>query len=251
MKKRMIQSLTVCLLILNGMPVLAQKLNELDSYAELFNSYAELFNSINKEVLEVTGFNDQQEQAIGTALRPMVIKNVKPTQYQRFSVGQIFQKIKSKTHRPLNYNFVIAADAVPNAYTIVGGTVVINSGLLDLLSHPNELAFVIGHEISHNELKHCIHKVQYGVIASQIDPILGEIVSFAYSIYNLPFAKQDEYEADSQGVRLMQSAGYNKNGALSFFDKLHIIESKFRGRAPLNDFISSHAPADKRKARLK
>ena len=115
------------------------------------------------------------------------------------------------------------------------------------------MAFVLAHEIAHNELRHCIKRVQYAAIAESIDPNLGEIVEVAYEIYQMPFTKYDEFEADELGVRLMKQAGYDKEGAISFFIKLENLEKEYGidNRDAVNDFISSHPTAKDRRERIK
>jgi predicted Zn-dependent protease len=127
-----------------------------------------------------------------------------------------------------------------------------NTGILDFLETEDEIAFVMAHEIAHNELRHCIKRVQYAAIASSIDPSFGEIVQLAYGIYSMPFTKYDEYEADELGVWLMKKAGYNKQGAVDFFTKLEVLEKEYGidKRDAVNDFISSHPTARDRRERV-
>jgi predicted Zn-dependent protease len=129
----------------------------------------------------------------------------------------------------------------------------VNTGILDFLDTEDEIAFVLAHEISHNEKKHCIKRVQYAALASSVDPSFGEIVQMAYNMYSLPFSKYDEYEADENGVMLMQKAGYNKSGAIAFFEKLEELEKEYGmdQRDAVNDFISSHPTAKDRRERIR
>jgi len=111
---------------------------------------------------------------------------------------------------------------------------------------------VIAHEIAHNDLKHCVQSIQHAVRASQIDPLLGEVVGVAYSIYKHPFSQEMEYAADKRGVELMTAAGWSKQGAISFFRKLQRYEPSAEdpGIQAVNDFISTHPTAQKRIERI-
>jgi len=53
-------------------------------------------------------------------------------------------------------------------------------------------------------------------------------------------------------VMLMQRAGYNKLGAVSFFDKLEKLEKEYGidQRDAVNDFISSHPTAKERREKV-
>jgi predicted Zn-dependent protease len=111
----------------------------------------------------------------------------------------------------------------------------------------------MAHEIAHKELRHCIKRVQYAAIASSIDPNLGELIQVAYGMYSMPFTKYDEFDADKLGVALMKDAGYDKQGAISFFTKLLELEKEYDvdQRDAVNDFISSHPTAQERRERVK
>jgi len=210
-------------------------------------------DKLNQELLNVTSISDKDENKIGKELDKEISKKLIITESKKFDVGLIFKKIKAGVSRKkIDYRFKIVRDTEVNAYSIAGGMVYVNTGLLDFVSNDDELAFVIGHEISHNEKKHCIKKIQYAVLASNINQNLGAIVQTAYSVYDIPFTKYQEYEADELGVKLMTKAGYDKKGALSFFDKLKKLEQKYgeENRDALNDFISSHPTAEDRKEKI-
>jgi len=210
-------------------------------------------DQLNQQLLNITSISDKDENKIGIELDKEISKKLIITESHKFNVGLLFQKIKAGVSRKkINYRFKIVKNKEVNAYSIAGGMVYINTGLLDFVSNDDEIAFVIGHEISHNEKKHCIKKIQYAVLASNINQNLGAIVQAAYSVYNLPFNKYQEYEADELGVKLMTKAGYDRKGALSFFDKLKKLEQKYgeENRDALNDFISSHPTAEDRKEKI-
>lgn len=154
--------------------------------------------------------------------------------------------------KKLNYQVYIVNDPEFNAYALVGGIVIINTGLLNIIENESELAFVLAHELGHQDLQHCAQQVQYSTLASNIEPELSDLVQLAYSLYYLPFSKQDEYAADKYGINLMKKAGYHKQGAIQFFQRLKKISSaSSQKRDPMNDFIATHGSLDERIARIK
>jgi predicted Zn-dependent protease len=208
---------------------------------------------LNETILDVTALSDEEENAVGKELDKQISNDLRFTKERKFNLKKIFNNlIKYVERTKINYNYKVVQTDEVNAYAIAGGNMYINTGILDFLDNENEIAFVIAHEISHNELRHCIKRVQYAVLASSVDPTFGDIVQTAYGIYSMPFSKYDEFDADENGVSLMLKAGYDKSGGVSFFEKLEELEKEYGmdQRDALNDFISSHPTARERRDRV-
>ena len=226
----------------------------LRAQGSIFDKVLETAGQMNDKLLKVTELTDDEENKIGVEVDKKIMKDHQKGTYTKYDVAKIFERVKKNIKRKnIKYRFRIVKDKEVNAFAIVGGMVYLNTGLLDYISSDDELAFVIGHEISHNEYKHCAHKIQYAARASKLSPVLGNVVQIAYNVATVPFSKEDEYQADSGGVAIMQKSGFDKQGALDFFDKLYKMEKKHgvEKRDGLNDFISSHPTAEKRKERIK
>lgn len=230
-----------------SLPVKAQE----DS--DLIKDLLKTADILNETILDITALSDEEENAIGKELDKQISQDLRFTKERKFNLKKIFNNIMKYVERKeIDYNYKVVETDEVNAYAIAGGNMYINTGILDFLNDENEIAFVIAHEISHNELRHCIKRVQYAVLASSVDPSFGQIVQAAYSIYSMPFSKYDEFDADENGVSLMLKAGYNKTGAVSFFEKLEELEKAYGidQRDALNDFISSHPTARERRDRV-
>ncbi len=211
-------------------------------------------DQINQSILNITSLSDEEENKIGTELEKEVLKGKKVVKEYKFSISKIFSNLKPYVKRKsINYGYKVVKDTAVNAYAIAGGRMFVNSGLINFLTNEDEIAYVIAHEISHNELKHCANRIQYAVRASKINPVLGSVVSIAYGIYRTPFSKEDEFAADENGVKLMQQAGYNVSGAISALEKIAKLEDRYEAnkRGALNDFIASHPLAKQRIERIK
>lgn len=210
-------------------------------------------NKLNEALLEITSLTDEEENSIGKEIYSEILKKKSIISDYKYDVNGIFKKlVKYVSRKKIKYQYTVIREDEVNAYALAGGKMLIHSKLIDFVDSDDELAFVIAHEIAHNELKHCIKKIQYAVRANQINPTLGEIVSEAYQIYDMPFSKDEEFAADELGVKLLKKAGFKKEGAIRFFEKLAILEQKYGQdkRDALNDFISSHPTAEKRKLRV-
>jgi predicted Zn-dependent protease len=141
---------------------------------------------------------------------------------------------------------VIDDDSV-NAWCMPGGKMAVYTGLINRLAPTDdELAQVIGHEISHALLQHGRERMsravamdialQAGSIASGVD--LTGMEAVAVVALELPNSRLSETEADRVGVELAARAGYDPNSAVSLWQKM----SKLGGSKP-PAWLSTH-PSD-------
>ena len=89
-----------------------------------------------------------------------------------------------------------------------GRYVVMTTAMLDFLRSDDELAVVLGHEMSHNILRHPALLDEQGV------PEGGLLRAFGK---NAKRVWRTEEEADRFGIRLMAAAGYNVEAAIPFW----------------------------------
>lgn len=142
---------------------------------------------------------------------------------------------------------VIKDDETANAWAMAGGKMAVYTGLIkQLKATDDELAQVIGHEISHALAKHSAEKMsvamasQAGVMAVGIATdskgvaMAGASLAAALAI-NLPNSRTMESEADRIGIELAAKAGYDPRAAVTLWQKM----SKLGKGAP-PQFLSTH-----------
>ncbi|HEY7674330.1 MAG TPA: M48 family metallopeptidase [Burkholderiales bacterium] len=149
---------------------------------------------------------------------------------------------------------VIARDEV-NAWCMPGGKIAVYTGLLAKLNlSDDELAAVMGHEISHALREH--GREQYSQAATQglIIGILGAVTGASAAaqdvsatlldvFVNRPHSRTDETEADRIGVELAARSGYDPHAAISLWQKM----AKLGGAKP-PEWLSTH-PSDEARTR--
>ena len=143
-----------------------------------------------------------------------------------------------------------------NAYCMPGGKIMVYSGLVDKLkATDDELAAVIGHEISHALREHGRERMslayaEKGGIAllaavlgstknTQTGVTLGAATLGTQLFFALPNSRTQETEADRMGLELAARAGFNPNAAISLWTKM----AQNGGKKPA-EFLSDH-PSDK------
>ena len=145
---------------------------------------------------------------------------------------------------PFTWHFHIIEDKAINAFSLPGGQVYINSGLLKAVRSDDELAGVLGHEMTHSahhhiqELSHEQSKMSSAMLAGLIAAVVahvppadmgGLMAGAQYSAVgyiNFHFSQPAERDADHGGTILMEKAGYDPVGMLTFMEQLGDFENR-------------------------
>lgn len=143
-----------------------------------------------------------------------------------------------------------------NAFCMAGGKMAVYSGLIEKLQPTDdELAQVMGHEISHALASHTAEKLsvqmagELAVVTAtamanpQNQQAVHDVSALAaIALINLPNSRTTEYEADKIGIELAAKAGYDPHAAVTFWEKM----SKLSGGSTRFDFLSTHPSSPKR-----
>jgi predicted Zn-dependent protease len=131
--------------------------------------------------------------------------------------GHVHRRLKMRVHYLPDRDFF-------NAFAIPGGHVFIGGGLLRELNTEDQLASVIAHEMEHIDHYHCAERLQVEAALRKIP--LGFIVQIPIEVFQAGYSKEQEFEADREGVRLAAKAGYSAKGAVDLFDLLARLEGQ-------------------------
>jgi predicted Zn-dependent protease len=138
-----------------------------------------------------------------------------------------------------------------NAFCMPGGKIAFYSGLIKQLNlSDDEIAVVMGHEISHALREHSREQVSQAMAAQGLIGVgaallgLGEgtadMANTAYeALLATKFSRVDEAEADRIGLELTARAGYDPRAGVTLWQKM--MKSSPGGRPP--EFLSTH-PAE-------
>ena len=82
-----------------------------------------------------------------------------------------------------NHHIWVVDETDINAFTLPGGYIIVNQGLIEFAEHPEEVAGVIAHELGHVELRHVINRmvkelginILFGVLTGGDVVLLNEI----------------------------------------------------------------------------
>ncbi|OPX29464.1 MAG: hypothetical protein B1H08_03735 [Candidatus Omnitrophica bacterium 4484_171] len=200
--------------------------------------------------------NDRQEAAIGKSIandiikKNKLVKSRKELSYVR-SIGKKIAQVCDRNY--LSYHFYILDDSGMNAFSLPGGFVFLNRGIVEKTTE-DELAFVIGHEIGHVCARHSVKRLQaslgaalvMGLVSKGIEnDLLNRAVDIVYNVVSLGYSRKDELLADSLAVKYTYKAGYDPRAGISLMGKLEKDDKNqytmifLRSHPPVKDRINS------------
>ena len=180
--------------------------------------------------VSLTRISDRQEIEIGDEMARRYLDSNKANDTPENReiaayISEVGARVAEHAHRKLPYKFhYIPQEEFVNAFALPGGHVFIGKGLLDLMDTEDELANVLGHEAEHADLGHCAERVQIEAAIQKLP--LGSIVELPVDVYEAGYSKEQELEADREGAKLAEAAGYSAEGAISMFRKFQKLEDE-------------------------
>ena len=184
---------------------------------------------------EYTITSTDKEVEVGRKLarrveRELTLVDDEPMQQRVRVIGNRLAEVCDR--RELVYTFAVVKDDDVNAFSLPGGYVFINEGLIKKTDSDDELAGVIAHEIAHIAARHAVKRyesalglqvVQLAAAAAGQGRAAGGL-GVAAQAAQLAYARQDELEADRLAVKYLKAGGFDPKAILTFLEKLHDVE---------------------------
>lgn len=174
-------------------------------------------------------------------------------------VSKVGKKLATVCDRPdLPYEFVVLNNSVPNAWSLPGGKIAINRGLLTELESEAELAAVLSHEITHAAARHGAKRVeetaflQAGLAGlalatkdNRYQNIMVGSAAIGAQLLTFKHSRNAEFEADHYGMKYMSKAGYDLSAAVAL-QKTFLRLSKEHKPNWLEGLFATHPPSQER-----
>ena len=166
-------------------------------------------------------------------------------------IGQRLADCVANKHRRFAFETIQGSE--PNAFALPGGFVFVTQSLIELCRHdPDEIGFILGHEMAHIIRGHAMNRiVSHSAIriasraASVRGPLAGWLRRVGVQFLESAYSKEMESEADRLGVRLVDAAGYDVQGGVKLFTRLATLNSAGE-TIDLGSYFSSHPSFDVR-----
>lgn len=168
-------------------------------------------------------------------------------------------KIKRPDTKKWDWSVKIIDDPkTVNAWCMAGGKMAIYTGLINQLNATDdEIAQVMGHEISHALANHSAERMSVAMASDLAVELFKTTIgnstgtsslatSAAQVAINLPNSRTSESEADKIGIELAAKAGYNPHAAVTLWQKMAKV-----GSGTSLEFMSTHPSPKNREKALK
>ena len=206
-----------------------------------------------------------QEIDIGRQENAQVRKQIKQVRDARVTayvtrLGRRLARVAPGARYP--YSFQVADAAEINAFSLPGGPVWINRGVLRAAGNESQVAGVLAHEIAHIAQRHAADQLTKTLLTRWSLGVLGAMLGnaggagtaqaagamVANGVF-LKFSRDDEREADRVGLQIMTKAGWDPRGMIELFEVLR-REAK-RDPGAVEVFFSTHPSPEDRIAQLR
>ena len=197
---------------------------------------ADAQRDLTRAPMHFTRLSDEEEIAIGKTLAAHYPpqQELSPEQQGTAAyVSLLGARLAAQAQRQLPYRFHVIWDRnMINAFSLPGGPVYIGEGLLDLMTTEDELASVLAHELEHIDHYHCVERVQVAANLKNLNlGVLGELLQLPFSVWEAGYQKDEELEADREGIFLAAEAGYSPYGAVQALNRLTKLGDEYVTRA--------------------
>lgn len=200
--------------------------------------------------------NIEKEMAIGEEANKQIIAQVglydNPSKSYLNNIGQ--ELVKNLESPLFDYSFSILDMEAPNAMALPGGYVYFSRGILALVNSEDELAGVVGHEITHVHKLHskkARNRSVFGAILQIPGALIGTVAPGAGSLINTPisagadlmnsgYSRSNEKEADKLGAKLVATSGFDPNGLPLLLSKISAEVEMETGQAEKSTWLDSH-----------
>jgi len=224
---KQVLALTAILIIAGTSLYYAQRRNHADAVSAnaVVDLAADWQRDLSRVPMRITRISDQEELRIGNELAQQyesyeAVQSPEARTIERY-IDEVGNHVATHSKRKLPFRFHLVSDGnLINAFALPGGHIFVGQGLLDRMTSEDELAFVLGHEIEHVDHYHAVERVQ---IEAQLKNLnLGAMAGLAQiplSLWQIGYSKDEELEADREGLRLASASGYSAKGAVNLLER--------------------------------
>ena len=178
---------------------------------------------------------------------------------QRLTQAAIERKPEIASH--FQWEVVVIDDpGTVNAFCLPGGKMAVYTGILPVAQTDAGLAVVMGHEIAHATERHGTERLtRNDLLGSAITVLLEnqdqqQIASILANLgIGMPWGRNDELEADLEGLMIMASAGYDPREAPEFWKRMasgsaggNAEGNSILAAGSIDEFLSTH-PSNQRR----
>lgn len=173
----------------------------------------------------------------------------KVQRYVECVANNIISVLPKNISANIDWEIVVFDEEEINAFADPNGKIGVFNGIFRVADTPDALAAVIGHEIAHAIEGHVMDRARKNA-RQEIWSLLGGAATGAGDLIRqglalgsgLPYAREQETEADLVGLEYMANAGFDPRAAVYLWKNMAAVK-KADGREQPPEFLSTH-PSD-------
>ena len=259
--------LILLILVASGALVIVGKVDQDVNLSSVLEVWSDVLRDADQFGFRLTRVSNQEEMEVGKKIASGIAAQSRENQEWMPYISAVGKTLLPHMRRQgIAYEFHVIESGQINAFALPGGQIFVMTGMLQFLQSEAELAAILGHEISHVDLRHCIERFQYELALKKVGAReLGHVAEIGRRLLTVSYNKYQELEADEQGVRLSIQAGYNPEAGAAVFNRLKLLageRTRPEAKTPVGEVVQaldeamgsyfrSHPPSDERMRRLK
>ena len=174
---------------------------------------------------------------------------------QQARLDSIGQRLAStSTRQDLKFSFKMLDTDMLNAMALPGGHVYATRSLMEKFTDDDQLAFVLGHEIAHVELRHSVDKLSETLLRKAVTlplsfrqwNIAKIALNFGDELIGNRYTQVKENQADKLGQEHIVRMGINPHKAAEAMQHLSELQHGKEIPAKLEQIFSYHPPSQQR-----
>ncbi|MHC4743481.1 MAG: M48 family metallopeptidase, partial [Planctomycetota bacterium] len=186
------------------------------------------------------------ENEVGRDLAHDVRQQLKPNPDPE--IEKLLKKIGPRlaacvANRYRTFSFEVVKGGEPNAFALPGGFIFITTSLVELCqADPDEVAFILAHEMAHVIRGHAMNRIMSNTAistAARVTPVRGVLSGWLKKVgiqfLESAYSQDMESEADKLGARLAAAAKYDPKAATVLFTRLSKLSA-----APRNFYLGKY-----------
>ena len=199
----------------------------------------------------VNFYSIQKELSLGKQLaieverQTKLLKDPISTEY----INRLTQNLVRNSDVKFPVTVKVIDDDVVNAFTLPGGYLFVNTGIIRLSESEAELASVISHELGHVAARHYTREAtRLKLLNAGSVPLifLGGIAGLAAEFADtvalpagvMKFSRNFETEADMLGIQYLYKTGYDPDASIDMFERIEAAERRRPGA--VSQLFNSH-----------
>lgn len=157
-------------------------------------------------------------------------------------------------HQRRSFEVIVLLSPEINAFTLPGDTVCVNTGLIRELRSAEEMAGVLGHELSHavnrDPLTLLVRRIGMAALINAVSGGQGGAIfgTLAQTMVDVRYGREAEDRADEFSVRLLARAGIAPDSFAEALERIRDSGPKVPG---LMKYLDPHSPIEERISRAR